>query len=560
MIQKGTLYIWLTSLTLFFLLSGCGDKAIRPSKVVSHKGDQQEWKNVKVDEQHWENTNGSAQKGIFWLRFHIQLPIGNADGQPWGLQIVSLGSYDAFWDGHFITRNGKVGRSKPEEIPGKHSRILILPDSSSKRGNHILALRLSNFYSLKSYDFVNIWADSYERLIAAPKERAVGMGMLAGAFLIGFMYYLIIFFHHRDESLFLVFSLISFLFFALICLEYLPVFWNYPYPVQIWRLEAIGVLTLSVSFAIPYFLNAQFKVIKPSWFSIALGIILLTVFFFFHGRYDYVARVMSIIMGITSLLIAIAGIHRKTNGAIVVLLALLLGAIASGLWYFDYSLYLSFGFLMIAMLYLLIRRSKAIDKAYRQSLLLSERLKMETLKKSIQPHFLMNTLTTLMDWVEESPQSGVKMIKAIANELGQLSRMSEQQMVPITEEVMLCQYHIQVMGFRKQIDYRWETSGIADEEFLPPAIIHTALENGITHSKPMSDGTIRFHLEYKKEPGLKIYTLYTHATNRSNTRPQKTGTGLQYIKARLQESYGSKWELKSESWKKGWVTTIKLIE
>jgi sensor histidine kinase YesM len=165
-----------------------------------------------------------------------------------------------------------------------------------------------------------------------------------------------------------------------------------------------------------------------------------------------------------------------------------------------------------------------------------------------------------MDWVEESPQSGVKMIKAIANELGQLSRMSEKQMVPITEEIMLCQYHIQVMSFRKQIDYRWETSGIAENEFLPPAIIHTALENGITHSKPMADGIIRFHLEYKKEPGLKIYNLYTYAINRSNTKPHKTGTGLQYIKARLQESYGSKWQLKSESWEKGWVTTIKLLE
>jgi LytS/YehU family sensor histidine kinase len=269
---------------------------------------------------------------------------------------------------------------------------------------------------------------------------------------------------------------------------------------------------------------------------------------------------MSIIMGITSLLIAIAGIYKKASGAIVVLLALLLGVVATWLWYFDYSLYLSFGFLMIAMLYLLIRRSKAIDKAYRQSLLLSERLKMETLKKSIQPHFLMNTLTTLMDWVEESPENGVKMIKAIANELGQLSRMSERQMVSITEEVMLCRYHIQVMGFRKQIDYRWETSGIDENEFLPPAIIHTALENGITHSKPMADGTIRFHLQYKKEPGLKIYTLYTHAINRSNTKPQKTGTGLQYIKARLQESYSSKWQLVSESWEKGWVTTIKLLE
>jgi len=560
MIQKGILCTWLTSLTLFFLLSGCGDRTIRPSKVVSHTGDQQDWKKVKLDEQHWESSNGSAQKGIFWLRFHIQLPEGHANGQPWGLQIVSLGSYDAFWDGHFITNNGKVGRSKPEEIPGKHSSILILPDSSSKRGSHILALRISNFYSLKSYDFVNIWAGSYERLIAAPKERAAGMGMLAGAFLIGFIYYLIVFLHHRDESIFLVFSLICFLFFALIGLEYLPVFWNYPYPMQIWRLEIIGVLTLSVSFAIPYFLNAQFKVIAPSWFSITLAVILLAVFFFFHGRYDYVARVMSIIMGTTSLLIAVAGICRKTNGAIVVLLALLLGAIANGLWYFDYSLYLSFGFLMIAMLYLLIRRSKAIDKAYRQSLLLSERLKMETLKRSIQPHFLMNTLTTLMDWVEESPQSGVKMIKAIANELGQLSRMSEKQMVPITEEIMLCQYHIQVMSFRKQIDYRWETSGIDENEFLPPAIIHTALENGITHSKPMADGIIRFHLEYKKEPGLKIYNLYTHAINRSNTKPHKTGTGLQYIKARLQESYGSKWQLKSESWEKGWVTTIKLLE
>ena len=75
------------------------------------------------------------------------------------------------------------------------------------------------------------------------------------------------------------------------------------------------------------------------------------------------------------------------------------------------------------MLVLLARRAKQLRKEYEFSLLLSERLKNELLKKQLQPHFLMNTLTSLIDWIEEAPEIGIQFIEALANEFTLLSNM-----------------------------------------------------------------------------------------------------------------------------------------
>ncbi|RYY54784.1 MAG: regulator, partial [Chitinophagaceae bacterium] len=133
-----------------------------------------------------------------------------------------------------------------------------------------------------------------------------------------------------------------------------------------------------------------------------------------------------------------------------------------------------------------------IEAEHQQALLLSSRLQLELIKKNIQPHFLRNTLTSMMDWVEESPKEGARFIQALAAEFTIMNEISEMTLIPIGKEIELCRQHLSVMGFRKEINYVWEQSGIDETQLIPPAIIHTLLENGITHSSPLPGNTIRF--------------------------------------------------------------------
>nr|WP_255552020.1 sensor histidine kinase [Roseivirga sp. E12] len=210
------------------------------------------------------------------------------------------------------------------------------------------------------------------------------------------------------------------------------------------------------------------------------------------------------------------------------------------------------------MLYLLTLNIKAQRLAYENSLVQSTRLRLELLKKNIQPHFLMNTLTSLLDWVEESPKKGVLFIEALAKEFDLFNQIEDQTLIPIAQEIALCKTHLEIMEYRKEINYTWEEEGIELEQKVPPAILHTLLENGITHSLPLEENNIKFKLIFESADDHKSYTFLTFANVASQTTIKEEGTGLKYIKARLTESYGAKWELDAERVNHGWKNVIKI--
>lgn len=237
------------------------------------------------------------------------------------------------------------------------------------------------------------------------------------------------------------------------------------------------------------------------------------------------------------------------------LLSLLIAFLAP----FNKSLFAGFSLILLGMFYLLSLRIKEQRLAYENSLVQSTRLRLELLKKNIQPHFLMNTLTSLIDWVEEAPDKGVLFIEALAKEFDLFNQIENKTLIPISQEIGLCRSHLEVMTYRKEIDYSWEEEGVDTNEKIPPGIFHTLLENGITHSLPLKDNSIQFKLIFKSNSDYKCYTFLTFATTvRQEASTKKEGTGIKYVKARLTESYQEQWEFTSEPVNHGWKNTIKI--
>ena len=67
----------------------------------------------------------------------------------------------------------------------------------------------------------------------------------------------------------------------------------------------------------------------------------------------------------------------------------------------------------------------------------------------------MNTLTSLMGWIEESPKDSVQFIEALSKEFEIMSDIAEKKLIPIQQEIDLCRYHIEIMKYRKEVDYRF---------------------------------------------------------------------------------------------------------
>lgn len=291
----------------------------------------------------------------------------------------------------------------------------------------------------------------------------------------------------------------------------------------------------------------------------ALLVTLLLLYVYNYGHYDLTARFYSLAMLIASLIIVLNGIFQKEKGGFIVLMGLLISALMNKFMFYDYSLFISFTIIVLCMLYLHSIRTNVIEAEHRNAILLSSKLQLELLKKNIQPHFLRNTLTSMMDWVEESPKEGSRFIQALASEFDIMNEISEQTLIPITKELALCRQHLSVMGFRKEINYVWEQVGIDETQLIPPAIIHTLLENGITHSEPLPGNTVKFVLRYFVSKESYGYLFETIAQNRQIVTERVGGNGFKYIRARLTESYGTNWTFDSGKTESGWISTIKII-
>ena len=384
------------------------------------------------------------------------------------------------------------------------------------------------------------------------------MHLFAGAFLIASLYFLFLFLTNKKEPATLVFSISCFLFFALILAEFVKAYLPIHYSQHVIRLKVIGTLMFGISFLIPFYFSMQFPFPRRRLLFIPYVGFLLYIFF---SRYvfELTSNNMVLSMWLFSFGIVVFGVYKKAKGALLVLITLLLSAIIGFTTPFNKSLFVGFSFILLGMFYLLSLRIKEQRLAYENSLVQSSRLRLELLKKNIQPHFLMNTLTSLIDWVEEAPKKGVLFIEALAKEFDLFNQIENKTLIPIAQEIALCRNHLEIMKYRKEINYSWEDEGIDLDQNIPPGILHTLLENGITHSLPQDDNSIHFKLMYKSHSDYKCYTFLTVAANvNQGAKKLKEGTGLKYVKARLTESYQEQWDVVSEAIPNGWKTIIKI--
>ncbi|OJJ21124.1 hypothetical protein BKI52_11185 [marine bacterium AO1-C] len=535
-------------------------------------GDNLAWADPKLNDSQWNPqpiSIFSKTEGRFWVRFKTTLTKPIQGIQHKGLQIISLGSYEAYWDGVLVHKNGVLGNDAQSEKPGRFISQVLLPDSLCKQGEHTLALRLAKYQEPNRGSWVTFLLTDYMSPAIDDLKTTAFMFLLGGAYLIIALYYLLLFINQQRDYPKLIFSIVCLLFFGLMMMEYLKFYYNYPYYFHYSRLWVIGSLTWCLAFFIPFFLCLHFEL--PRWYFWAGGqaLVLVASTFFYAIGSDLGPQRMSQWMLMVSIAISLYAIYLKRKGGWVILVALLLVVwinyfLSYGfnhlLFNYDINLFIGFTFIVVAILYLLAQKTKEQRKAYEASLLRSARLQNELLKRHIQPHFIMNTLTSVMEWIEVSPKKSITFIEALAGEFEILNDIADEQLIFIQQEIDLCKKHLEVMSYRKEIKYVWEDSDIDTQAKIPPAVLHTIVENGITHNIPQPDGTFVFRLTFEASAKQKQYTLTTIARLKSTKTSEREGTGFKYIRSRLKESFGDAWQLESKPAAEGWETSIIIFE
>ncbi|MEL7426384.1 MAG: histidine kinase [Bacteroidota bacterium] len=188
----------------------------------------------------------------------------------------------------------------------------------------------------------------------------------------------------------------------------------------------------------------------------------------------------------------------------------------------------------------------------RQALLRTATLENQLLKRSLQPHFLFNSLMSLQEWIETNPTEAAQFVQVLADEFRALCNMSGRTLIPMEEELAMCRSHLAIMGFRREAKFQLLTDSISGQEQIPPAVFHTLIENGLTHGfADRKEGT--FCLRKTIVEGITHYELSNDGNSTTSSADKAhNGTGLRYVRARLEEAFPGRWELHAGPTTEGW--------
>jgi hypothetical protein len=540
---------------LLLLCVGCGTKAattVFVDNVRVHEGDSPAWAAPDFDDSAWPKQVAfrvDPQGRILWMRAHVDAPAGvDLAKVPLAVRVTMTGSWELFWNGTLMGRNGMPGATAAEELAGRIRAEIYIPPQLVLAKHNALALRVSANHSWLrlSAPIQLITFGEY----GVPVENTPGgaLALLAGGpLLLGALYFAAMFLLDRRDRASLLLSLLAFAVLAQLLAESVRSFTAYPYPMHALRLVAILSFAVSSSLLLIAYVTRQWapQLLRTALLA-SLGVLALIAAMIpgFDGK-----TTMTLLVGLfAAFMAALIGARHRATGARFTAMAL---AAAIAVLILDVTHFIDLSYYIVAtalLLFLFVRQATLL----RTTQLRAIQLELELLKRKIQPHFLMNTLTALSEWIESSPPTGVRMIESLAAEFRAVAAMSDATLIPMRQELELCRHHLDVMGFCGNRTYELREEGVSDQGRVPPALFHTLLENALTHNRYPAGAS--FTLSERKENAERIYTLRSPLAG--DVRAVNSGTGHAYVRARLRAAFGERWRFESRAVEGEWLDLV----
>jgi LytS/YehU family sensor histidine kinase len=253
------------------------------------------------------------------------------------------------------------------------------------------------------------------------------------------------------------------------------------------------------------------------------------------------------------------GLATRRPGALVATLAtaaFVILEVVENVMFLERTYYAAITLLMLVLVVDQARVLRRTRDAEEQASRRAAQLELELLRRRIAPHFLMNTLNALTEWVESDPKTGVKMIEALAEEFRLLSQISDRPLIPLSEEIALCRRHLEVMSYRVDRPFSLSTRNIDESAEVPPGVLHTLIENAFTHDR-FEDGG-EFVLASERDGRGERLVLLTPSTAGAPeaAKAGSGGEGLAYVRRRLEAAFGAGAHVESGASPDGWRTVL----
>jgi len=251
-------------------------------------------------------------------------------------------------------------------------------------------------------------------------------------------------------------------------------------------------------------------------------------------------------------LISFAGIHQVIHLAILWSITPRLKRQFPALVDF-YRAYFWFGFyidLIIASLIVIAVHALLYYQNFRASELAQSSLKtqladaqLRALKMQLHPHFLFNTLHSISSLVLEDPPKANSMIAQLGDFLRLTLENSDQQLVTLKQETefLRCYLEIEQVRFGDRLTVAFELEPQTLSAQVPHLILQPVVENAIQHAIAPHAKRGHINIEAKRLNTLLQLEIRDNGPGipSNGDLPAKNGVGLNNVRTRLHQIYGS---------------------
>jgi len=518
---------------------------------------------IDLDDSQWLITHLNELPKQTKLCLRSQLHIEENSIQGSSLYLSMLASSKIYWDGELINENGNVAQTRVLEDAGEIDIIVQIPNRLLAQGTHQIAIEVSNFYvdnNIKSsfYGFRIIETKQFYDYIVT---NSILSAFILGCLFIFSILFQLLFWLYQRQNIYQIFSLLCFFSACLLLTEKWRVMFGLSYDLQSLRLQLVMLFTFINSLLLPaYYLVYNQSTYKTRWLFLVFSVLLASLLL----SYDYDDKAVAMYFSslLITFLINLMAIKKGKKGIWLNTFIILFGVIlflAEPVKFTEDRFALTLFALIAVMLVSLIQEMKI----NRLRSLASIRLEAELLKRNLQPHFLMNSLMLVIEWIEEKPNAAADFVQALGEELRMLVKFSGLSHVSLEEEVALCRRHIEIMSYRYDTQYTFNVLGLEKSILIPPAIIHTQIENAFSHNVIPNNAHFTLEIiQQKNQTKLILVSPYNLNENdqslHQRSKSEGSGIGERYIKSRLEECFHTNFSYQSYSEGITWVNIIQI--
>jgi len=524
----------------------------------------------------FDDARLATWRGPYELRYHVRLAAKDT-AAPLGLHVALRAAFTATWDGVPLPANGMPGISRIDERPGQVDWVVPVPAGQSASGVHELRLVASSHAMsrpLRSSD-ARVRVAPYGALVAAATRAWIVPLVALGAVLAGWIYVAAILVrsrHSRRLGWLLLGTAGSGMLLTLA--EAWRDLVGYPYPWHTWRLMTVlGLTVLTMTLMAGYFSTRHSTATRlirvPPRGLLLLPTLIGLAFPLGLAHFDTTVWLVHL-SGLASSLffaartswLANSGEGRSTGLLAVLLLTALGAAVVTPSAYID-GLY-SIALAVLMAVVLLMHATQQRDAAARALTLEASRARLTNalLKRSIQPHWLMNTLTSLQELIEVDPPRASRLVDLLGEEFRLFTASSTQPVIPATRELALCHTHLAIVSMALSAPRHLHVEGadLLEGVGVPPGVLHTLVENALTHGGVQTPAGGRdFQLEVRRS-GTMLCLALTTPSSRAMARTFQHGTGTQFVESSLESIFPSNWAFSQGPVDGGWQSTIMIPE